>query len=49
MPHLNKFFKQCKFGNISFDLKDKVGTIFVMVDDLECELIGMLIVEKNMI
>ena len=47
MPALIPFFKNCKFENISFDLEQKTGTIFVLLDRVENEQMGFLVVEES--
>ena len=47
MPAMIPFFKNCKYENISYDLERKAGTIFVLLDRVENEQIGLLVIEED--
>ena len=42
VPAMQKFFKLCKFSNVAFDLEDKTGTIFLILNEMEHGCFGFL-------
>jgi len=43
----NVFFNLCRLKSLHFDLQDKIGTAFVLVDSFAAGVIGMLCVSKS--
>lgn len=41
------FFHMCRIENISFDLERKIGASFLLLDSLQCGVVGLLRVAEN--
>lgn len=43
------FFNMCRLNNISFDIGEKVGTIFLLMDSLACGSMGVIITSESLL
>lgn len=43
------FFNMCRLNNISFDIGEKVGTIFMLMDSLACGSMGVIITTESLL
>ena len=48
MLHYTVFFQTCRVHAIGIDVKNKVGTVFTLMDTVKRENMGMVTVEKTL-